>query len=320
MECKLIDKESEYYKQYRYNYINGYKLELKKPVDISLELSSSCNLACNYCYHGDPKNLPFQRRFMDTKLAIKIINNGAVIGVNSIKMNWRGESTLHPDFLLLCAFARSQANHNTYIERITNSNFMFLNTKEEIFKALCHQTKVKVSYDSFIPKVMEKQRARSRHALITANIDKFYNYPGRDNEIVIQAVRTSLNKDEDIEGEVKKRWPSATVSVRDVVEGRKDGDIDEYKVKDRNFKNRQTCLQAHVRLIFAHNGDASPCCPDIKQQLILGNARKESLIEIFAKGKLLRKELNSKKAFAKDPCANCSSFESYKGYKAPCHS
>lgn len=307
------------YAIYRAKYRFGQYLPLKVPVDISLELSSLCNMMCVYCYHADKANLPFKMKFMSWETAETILNQAAELGVNSVKMNWRGESTLNPNFEKITSCAKSLASGLTFIDRLTNSNFKFPTDREDIFRGLCNQTKVKVSYDSFIKDVFEKQRAGGDHDLTTANIDKFYNYPGRNNELIIQAVRTQNNKNEDFESAIKRRWPSASLSVRDVVEGRLEKDIDGLLVKERDTENRQSCLQAHVRLIFDYSGKASPCCPDIKNELVLGDIHKQTLYEIFnsAKAKQLRKSLKDKSAFESDPCLNCSSHETFKGYKAP---
>jgi len=303
---------------YRLKYRYGNRLPLKVPVDLSLELSSACNMACGYCYHSDPKNLPFKRGVMDLALATRAIEEASHIGVSSLKFNYRGEATQNPYFSKIVEYS-SKFN---FIDRILNSNFKFDTNKNEIFIAMCTLTKVKVSYDSFIKDVFEKQRAKGDHDLSTRNIDKFYNFPIRDKtQLVIQAVRTNLNKDEDIYGEVKKRWPEAQVSIRDMVEGRVNKDLADLKHKERAAE-RQSCLQAHVRLILNHDGKVSHCCPDIKNELSFFTYPDKSLSEIFNsyEAKLLRKSLKSGEAFLKDPCKTCSSFESYKGYKHPWHS
>lgn len=304
------------YAKYRFKYRFGQRLPLKVPVDVSLELSSICNMRCVYCYHADKKNLPFKTRYMPWDTAQKIITQAAYHGVHSIKTNWRGESTMNPSFENITRLIKDLAGGSVFIDRITNSNFKFDTNEERIFKGLRNQTRVKVSYDSFQKDVFEKQRAGGKHELTTKNIDKFYNYPGRDNILVIQAVRTQNNKDEDFEGEIKKRWPSAELSVRDVVEGRLDKDIDNLLVKEKT-KARQSCLQAHVRLIFDWDGTASPCCPDIGNDLVLGNIKTQSLTDIFNSetARQLRESLKDKSAFDSDPCKNCSSHETYVGFK-----
>lgn len=309
------------YALYRLKYRFGRYLPLTAPVDISLELSSKCNMACAYCYHADPHNLPFTRGIMPWETIETILDQGAALKVPSVKFNWKGESTMSPHFYKATHRART-LNHATggvcYIDRLTNSNFKFPTDREDIFKGLCYQTKVKVSLDSFRKDVFETQRALGDHELTIENIDKFYNHPLRKNtELVIQAVRTQLNYNEDIEHEVKCRWPEATISVRDMVAGRVDKDTDHLEAKQRDLSARQSCLQAHVRIIFSWDGRAFPCCPDIGEQLCLGDIKTDTLRDIFRgpRAVALRHSLLDKTAFEKNPCLNCSSHESYNGYK-----
>jgi len=305
---------------YRLKYRYAPQLKLDRPVDVSLELASACNQRCGYCYHADQKSLPFTKGIMDYKTAQLIIVDAASLGVNSLKFNFRGESTLNPRFRDITKFAKDHASGGTFIDRITNSNFKFDTSREDIFEGLCNQTKVKVSFDSFNAEVMHSQRAGSIHSLALKNIDYFYNHPKRkDTKLIVQAVRTKLNKDEDIIGEAKKRWPEAGVSVRDMVGGRVNADLQALEHRERDFSNRQSCLQAHNRLIFDWEGNAQACCPDTGSKLQFGNIYDKNVYQIFNSeaAKQLRISLLNKSAFALSPCNKCSSFESFKGYKHP---
>lgn len=312
------------YAKYRLKYRYGQHLPLRAPVDISLELASSCNMKCSYCYHADKKNLPFAQGLMAKDMAMDIIREAADLGVNSLKFNYRGEGTLNPHYTAITTYAKSLASGSTFIDRLANSNFKIMpRFRDDRFIGLSNLTKVKVSYDSFRKGVFEYQRAGGDHDLTTENIDLFYNHPARiksETQLVIQAVRTKLNKDEDIAGIAKKRWPEAEISIRDMVAGRVDQDVSEFEDKSRDFSNRQACKQAFVRIIFTHEGKALPCCPSIKEDLVIGDYRTESVGAIFngKKADQLRKRLKNLQAFsAYDACKNCSSFESFKGYKAP---
>lgn len=310
---------------YRANYLAAPLLNHKVPIDISLELSSACNMSCAYCYHNST-DVPFTKGVMHKDLAFRIIMQSADLGVNSIKFNYRGEATLNPHYREITELAKNLAKGSTFIDRLTNSNFKFSPSKrEDIFKGLSHLTKVKVSYDSFKKEVFETQRSGGIHDLTTENIGLFYNSPERiksETRIVIQAVRTSLNKDEDIMGEVKRRWPDAEVSIRDMVAGRIDKDLSGLQNRTRDVKNRKSCIQAHARLIVHHDGLVSPCCPSIKNDLLIGDLNTQTVSEVFNSdaAKALRKSLKDKTAFFKEPCKSCPSFESYKGYKAPWNS
>lgn len=309
------------YRRYRHAYTKAPKLNHTSPVDVTLELSSHCNLACSYCYHSDQENLPFTKGVMAYRTAEFIIAESHDLKVPSLKFNWKGEATINPEFKRITAFAMDHASGYTFQERFINSNFKFRLDRDDIFDGLCNLTKVKVSFDSFIPEVMEAQRVGSKWNQIAANIDKFYNYNHRKNtELVIQAVRTKLNKDEDLESQMKKRWPSATLSIREMVTGRVDSErANELKNKDRDASERQSCIQAHSRLIFRYDGVAFPCCPDIRETMPLGDITKVTMKRIWNsyEAQTLRRDLKSGKAFECGTCKNCSSFETYKGYKAP---
>lgn len=309
-------------KIYRFKYKYAPQLYLIKPVDVSIELMSTCNLSCVYCYHNDKLNLPFKMGKMDTRLAFVIIDQCADLGVHSFKPNYRGESTLHPDFEIITRHAKLQASGMTLMDRITNSNFNFNTDNESIFRGLANQTKVKVSIDSFRKDILEAQRKGAVYERVMANIDKFYNHPERiksETKIVIQAVRTQLNKDEDLKGICNFKWPEAEISIRDMVSGRINKDLSNLENKKRDLKNRKTCLQAHNRLIVGYDGLVQACCPDIGSNIILGDSKKETLYDIFNSkaAKELRESLKNKTAFTKEPCASCPSFESFKGYKHP---
>jgi len=302
---------------YRTKYRFAKDLELKIPVDVSLELVAGCNQSCSYCYFADRPNLPFKQGVMTDKLAGKIITESSEIGVNSIKLNYRGESTLHPKFHDIAWLAKSKAHGSSLMDRITNSNFKFNINRDDIFNGLSYQTKVKVSFDSFLPGVMEKQRAGSDTKVALANINKFYNWPKRKTKIVIQAVRTQLNANEDIASEVNRRWPEATCNINDMVGGRVNKDLTGLAVKERDPNNRKSCIQAHARLIVNWDGKVQACCPDIGSKLLLGNMNHSSLVEIWngEPAKELRQSLLDKSAFNLDPCKTCSSHESYGSYK-----
>lgn len=302
---------------YRAKYRYGRHLPLRAPVDVSLELASQCNMKCTYCYHSDQATLPFQKGIMPLQVGLDIIEEAWELGVPALKFNWKGESTINPHFAALTGYAKKLAHGSTFIDRLTNSNFKFQTQKDEIFDGLCNQTKVKVSYDSFRKEVFERQRAGGDHELTTRNIEKFYRYPKRKNtELVIQAVRTQLNADEDIEGEVRRRWPEASVSIRDMVSGRVQKDLSEFERRRRDTSERQSCLQAHVRVIFNWKGEAFPCCPDIGEQLKLGDINSDTLEGIFNghPARNLRASLTSRDAFRTAPCGGCSSFETFKGF------
>lgn len=308
-----VDHKNETIKKITY-------LGKRKLVDIQTSTKTfyAQGMPTHNCYHNDKKNLPFPQKHMSYELAQKVLYEAADLGVSSIKTNFRGESTLNPRFHDITRLTKNLG----FIDRITNSNFNFHSNRDDIFLGLSYQTKVKVSFDSFNKDVFEKHRIGEDYDRVIRNINHFYNLPNRHNEIIIQAVRSDLNKNEDFENEVKRRWPSAKVSIRDMVTGRIDKDLSEMVHKERQ-KERVPCNQAFVRLIVLSDGKIAPCCPAYKGDLLIGDATKQTLHEVFnsKKAKTLRGLLKNGHAFEIfNSCKNCSSFESYKGHKIPWNS
>lgn len=303
---------------YRFKYNYGLYLPLQKPVDVSLELSSFCDMRCGYCYHANQDNLPFQRGHMDIQTAKRIIKLSANAGVHSLKFNWKGESSLNKHYAEITEYARKLRKGSTFIELLANSNFNF-KPSDEIYYGLSNLTKVKISYDSFDKETFEAQRINGDHDKVTQNIDNFYNYPLRwenNTKMVIQAVRTDRNANENLEEKLSERWPDAEFSIRDMVQGRNEQTTEGFNEIDPT--KRKPCYQAFVRLIFNAKGDAMMCCPDIGEKLNLGNIWNHDSIEsIFQspEAERVRASLKDGSAFDKDPCKTCSSYESYKGFK-----
>ena len=71
-----------------------------EPLAVTIELVSTCNLACTMCYTITDKfqnSVVGAQRKMPWKIVKKIIDEAYEIGVYSLMFSWRGESTLYKD-------------------------------------------------------------------------------------------------------------------------------------------------------------------------------------------------------------------------------
>src|SRR5690554_4176486 len=91
-------------------------IELK---EVLIELSNNCNLSCKMCGYG--QKAIEEKRFISWDLFCKIINS--LRGKTEIlRLNGRGESTLHPEFNKMLAYTRD-ALPNIGIHLFTNLSF-----------------------------------------------------------------------------------------------------------------------------------------------------------------------------------------------------
>ena len=103
----------------------GSKLRQEKihPLCIDIEVSAVCDLACPFCfrdYYVTPDKL------MDEKLVYDLIDQASVLGVPSIKFNWRGEPLLHPGLPEFIEYAKRKG----ILETIINTNATGLDEKK----------------------------------------------------------------------------------------------------------------------------------------------------------------------------------------------
>ena len=104
----------EEYKEYRASWakLAGQKIVRNYPILVDLELASSCNLKCPMCYTTtDHFKLMVMRKVMKWDLFKKVVDE--VAGhVHALRLSWRGESTLHKQFVEAVKYAKDSAKKN----------------------------------------------------------------------------------------------------------------------------------------------------------------------------------------------------------------
>jgi radical SAM protein with 4Fe4S-binding SPASM domain len=91
-----------YYKSfnnYRGAWSNAAEIDPAVPLNIDIELAAVCNLSCPACFITSPEYTRNKHQaYMTIEMVERILSECAAVGVPAIKLNWRGESTLHPEF------------------------------------------------------------------------------------------------------------------------------------------------------------------------------------------------------------------------------
>ncbi|HEY6871867.1 MAG TPA: radical SAM protein [Geobacteraceae bacterium] len=121
------------------------------PSSIQLELTTSCNLACDYCYRNVGSTNP--SHFFQTDKLIHILMDLNAKGLRSIELTG-GEPLLHPDFLKIMDFC---GTHFSLIGLLSNGTMI----NEEIISALLpykDKMVVSISLDSHISEVHDIRR------------------------------------------------------------------------------------------------------------------------------------------------------------------
>jgi len=341
------------YESYREAWTQSSLVDPPIPLNVDIELASLCNLTCPFCFISDgsfdemikqkDEDGKSRRRLMPKKMAFKIIEQAAELGVPALKFNWRGESTLHPDyseilkyssnqFSVKCGHAGSPHKGREWVNNKLGSGISDLagafadmrpmfhellvntnaNCSKKALPGLMAATKVMVSLDSMdhnTYKIMRRGGDLQKAKEVIWNLVM----QGHKN-VWVRRVMTKDNEHEDFYGDVRKEWGDQVHISEHYCFDR--NEAESHEVVTENHDSRQYCGYPSVRLVVAASGMVYPCCIDLHQEMPLGDINKESLKDIWNgdKIKVLRKELREG-TFQSNICKNCQSWMAYKSPK-----
>lgn len=329
------------YVEYREAWRRAYTEDPPIPLNVDIELASLCDLRCPFCYIPNPKfeEMIHERsndgrpraRLMEVDMALRVIDEAAAIGVPALKFNWRGESTLHPQYSLILDYAKRklfgadgvvfnagsvddpfiEEKTRVFQELLINSNFNF---KIHALDGALQATKIMVSLDSLVPETHRKMRVGADLARVKANIKAVLQY--EHPNVWLRRVVCSTNKDEDFYGDCQRefgRYGKFHVS--------------QHMVFDRNVLERYVfcgqspeeakrtyCGYPSQRIVISSSGLAMPCCLALYENLIVGDFNKQSLMEIWNGGPMrnLREVLRANDATKMgEACRKCESWMAF---------
>lgn len=285
------------HKQYREAWEKGKQGMLPDiPLNIDIELSTYCNMTCKMC----PQSKIKKRNFMDIHLAKKIIIEAEKIGVPSIKLNWRGESTLHPQFREICEFIQTKK----FKEVILNTNGSFDFTKYQTVNKTF--SKIIFSLDSLKPNTFNKIRPGINLHFILSKLYLFNN-----EKVKINFTVQSENENEF--AEMEKWCLENRYEFNPRLMFPRTGFDKLYVHNKRIILGRKNCGYPFQRLVISHEGKVYPCCVDWDEIYCVGNIRKQSMIDIWHGCEInnIRKDLSG--AVKQNRlCKFCTSWLGYK--------
>lgn len=270
------------------------------PDHVDLELSSSCNMVCPMCYTvTDAFKKLVPHRDMDFDLFRKIVDELAEHGTYSLRLSWRGEPTLNKHFMDCIRYAKKKGIKE--VDSLTNA----LRLTPEMFEEMVELQMdwLTISFDG-VGETYEKIRKPAKFHEMVEKIRKFAEIKKTKKSVKpvvrLQGVWPAISKD-----------PSTYFSTFEPI-------VDEISVnnlldylhtdKDIQFIENFVCPVPFQRLAIGSDGRAFMCSNDELGRNPVGDARTQSIREIW-NGKALQnvRDVHKKKkgydTFA--PCKDC---------------
>jgi len=133
--------------------------------ELILELSHNCNLACVMCGFGTRR--VSAERFMTEETVARVLD-AITPPPRVIRLNGRGESTIHPRFIQILRQVRTRYP-DAGINLFSHLSF----SRAGLIAALIDcGVQLFVSMDSHLPERLEVIRKRSKYKLVVANLDR----------------------------------------------------------------------------------------------------------------------------------------------------
>lgn len=145
---------------------------MKQLNELILELSYNCDLACVMCGFGGKR--VDRGRFMTEETVARILD-AIEPSPRVIRLNGRGESTIHPRFVPILQQVRARCPE-AGINLFTHLSWRRPAMMDALIEA---GVQLFVSMDSHVPERLHAIRRRSKHKLIVANLDRLAEHTPR---------------------------------------------------------------------------------------------------------------------------------------------
>jgi radical SAM protein with 4Fe4S-binding SPASM domain len=264
------------------------------PLNIDLELTSHCNLRCDFCPHSNDFK---DKGDMDIQLAKKLILQASDMGTPAIKFNLRGEPTLYEQLPELIGLAVDNGIIDT---RINTNGQCRENVLIDCMKSGLH--KMIFSLDADTSDTYNKIRGGDFNRVVW-NINKLCEL-GYSDRLLVQFTKSDVNAAE-VDGFLK-RWDGLATRVSKCTDRGA-------KIGDALKGNRKYCGQPSQRMAVLYDGTVINCCSDWNRSYVIGNANEQTLFAIWhsERANKIRRDLLDLKHDEYPHCKKCFCTESY---------
>jgi MoaA/NifB/PqqE/SkfB family radical SAM enzyme len=267
-------------------------IPLPSPITMIVEVASVCNLRCTFCPTGDTEISRGTGKFrglMDFALFEKIIADIARFDrpIKALHLHKDGEPLVHPQFPEMVKLAKSSPNI-LRVETTTNGILLAPDLNEKLAGSGIDRVKISV-YGLSEQDFLKNSRVRVNFDRYIENIADLYRRR-RNTEIYVKIMEEGLDNAKkqfflDTFGDIADTvffehcvdtWPEFSLQGRSEVAVKTIGILGQ---PVRAYK--KVCPQPFYNLTVCADGRMTACCADWEVKLEVGDARSESLFDVW---------------------------------------
>jgi MoaA/NifB/PqqE/SkfB family radical SAM enzyme len=269
-----------------------------------LELTNKCNLRCKMCIWQARENTGFISR----TLFKSCVDQLSDIGLETLNLEFAGESLIHPDFKDLLKYAIHKRDHGKIGAVGWTDNGMLFNQSIADLVVSLNVDWINFSLDG-LGQVNDSIRLGSKYSVIEKNIKYLLEKRGSAEKPIVLLNIVDHEKTEDQKLEFYREWVNLVDGIELIPSILPDNTWENKNTITRNLKMAPLafCRYPLDTIVICWDGKITGCCFDTKLDMVLGDATKESIKQIWHGSKFqhLRKEVLTKTFPVCSPCYRC---------------
>lgn len=250
-----------------YDRLNDGKCETADfPILVDLELTNFCNLHCRMCPTGCG-NISRPQGFIDLKLLKNIV--GQLPKETAIRLVRWGEPTLHPQFETIIEMLEYPNRHLIHVN--TNGHWGAEDNWNRIFSLSLDS--IKFSFQGTNAQEYKKWRGIDGFDYLVGNINRVCKIRNKyEYEKPFVQVGTTITENTTQEQKDKFRDKFNEVDLVTISQTRFDSGTP---------GNKPKCPEVYAKMSIDWDGIVTACCSDYDRLMVVGDATKQSLKDIW---------------------------------------
>jgi radical SAM protein with 4Fe4S-binding SPASM domain len=271
-----------------------------------LELTNKCNLRCKMCIY---QKMQEKTGFVSRSFFQSCVDQLAEIGVGALNLHFGGESLLHPEFYNFLKYAISKRGQGKISSVGWTDNGMLFNQKiADLVVSL------KVDWINFslegVGEVNDNIRLGSKYSVIEKNIKYLLEKRGSSTKPAILLNIVDHGKTENQKIEFYKEWSPVVDEIELLPSIRPDNTWENKNILPENIRlapSPSFCPIPFETMVIWWDGKVAGCCFDPNLKMVLGDATKEPLKQIWEGDRFqqFRKAVLTNNFSAGSPCYKC---------------
>jgi radical SAM protein with 4Fe4S-binding SPASM domain len=271
-----------------------------------LELTNKCNLRCKMCIY---QKMQEKTGFVSRSFFQSCVDQLAEIGVGALNLHFGGESLLHPEFYNFLKYAISKRGQGKISSVGWTDNGMLFNQK---IADLVVSLKVDFIFFSLdgVGEVNDNIRLGSKYSVIEKNIKYLLEKRGNSTKPAVKLLAVDYGKTEEQKLDLYQEWVHLVDEISLIPSILPDNtweNKDAISKQVKTFSPPPFCCFPLNTIAIGWDGKVTGCCLDYVFRMVLGDATKEPLKQIWEGDRFqqFRKAVLTNNFSAGSPCYKC---------------